>query len=62
MLKVLKTMRSHTDHAKFLAVAEHTGDYVAKVQVADIPSPYSYSPSKSVGSNRCSTSPRSPRR
>lgn len=47
MLKCLKTIRSYTGHARWLAEIDETepAKYLARVQVEDIPSPYLYSPS-----------------
>lgn len=43
MLKCLKTLRSHTDHARFLALC--SADPVGQIaRQEDIPSPYRYSP------------------
>ena len=51
MLTKLKTIRSHVGLTRFLM--ECDGDakpvgYVARVQIADIPSPYAYSPARQV--------------
>ncbi len=45
MLKRLKTITSYAGHARFLARVEGTGEYLARCDVADISSPYRYSPS-----------------
>lgn len=49
MLTKIKTITSHAGHARFLSECdEQTVGYLAKSQVADIPSPYAYSPSKAI--------------
>jgi hypothetical protein len=51
-MQKIKTIRSHVGVARWLAgerggaaVSEEPVGYLARAQVADIPSPYSYSPS-----------------
>src|SRR5208337_1983014 len=49
-MKLLKTMRSYAAHARWLAEIDESEpmEYLARVQVEDIPSPYSYSPSNMI--------------
>lgn len=49
MLTKIKTITSHAGHARFLSECElNPVGYLARSQVADIPSPYAYSPSKMI--------------
>jgi len=47
-LKRLKTITSHTGLARFLAETEDLDEWLARCQVDDIPSPYAYSPTKTI--------------
>jgi hypothetical protein len=49
MLKRLKTITSHTGHARWLAeTSDDPTGYLARVQVEEIPSPYCYSASVAI--------------
>lgn len=48
MLKRIKKITSYTGHARFLAECEDTDRYIARCDVADVPSPYRYSPSVEI--------------
>jgi hypothetical protein len=49
MLTKIKTIRTHVGLSRWLAeVSEEPIGYLARCQVADIPSPYAYSPTKPV--------------
>lgn len=45
----LKTIPSHSGYARWIAeTSDEPVGYIARATVADIPSPYAYSPSKAV--------------
>jgi len=44
LLKYLKTIRSHTGHAQFLRDTKDTGTWLARVQAAEIQTPFRSSP------------------
>ena len=48
MLKKVKTITSHSGLARWLAETDETSLYLARAQVKEIPSPYAYSPVKSI--------------
>src|SRR5438093_359912 len=44
----LNRIRSHVGYSRWLSEAQPTGEYLARVQTEDIPSPYAYSPSVTI--------------
>jgi len=47
-MKRLKTIKSYTGHARFIAETIPTRSYLARCQIEHIPSPYRYSPSVEI--------------
>jgi hypothetical protein len=48
MLHRIKTINSHSGLARWLSEIDETGTWLARVQIEEIPSPYSYSPTTPV--------------